>query len=519
MKKLPIGIQDFPTLIQEGYLYVDKTPLAYQLLTGQKGYFFSRPRRFGKSLLMSTLATIFKGQKELFQGLHIYSSDYQWNTFPIIQLDFSRVYAHTEEMLKDSLNHRLEEAAQENGIIFEKCSYPAESFSQLILALAKESQVVILIDEYDHPLLSNLEDENLTKKNREILNDFFSVIKSLGKWIRFAFVIGVSKFSKVSLFSGMNNLIDITLDPTFAALAGITELELSEYYASYIKNTALKNQESVEEIKDKIKQWYNGYCFTYEQNAPKVYNPVSVHFFLSSGYLTNYWFSTATPTFAIEMIRKKGFPVIDLNYGVQIGHGLVENHESHHINLIPLLFQTGYLTIDNYDKETRQYLLKFPNIEVRLSFFDHLLRGFTSLDDSQLAPHVCRLRDSLQKDNLEDFIQTLNTLFAEIPHTLHIAKEAYYHSIIYLILRNINLKVEPEVMTSHGRLDLVVFLDSSIYLFEFKLHGTAEEALNQIKSKKYHHRYLQSGKRITLVGVQLDFQQRRISSWLQELVC
>ncbi len=515
MKPLPIGIQDFAILRQEGFLYVDKTELILQLISVRQGLFFSRPRRFGKSLLLSTFASIFKGHKDLFRGLWIEKVSYDWESYPVIYLDLSEVYAHSPEMLKNSLNQRLIDIAKEYQVALECDPYPAENLIRLIRALNKGKGVVVLIDEYDHPLLSHVKDRELSEQNREILHDFFSVIKSQGKQIRFAFVTGVSKFAKVSLFSGMNNLKDISFDPAFSTLAGISEVELTRNYEDYIQKAAKQRDENLNETRMHMKNWYNGYNFSTSNQPVHVYNPVSLHLFLDVAILKHFWFSTATPTFAIDLLREQSFPIIDLEEGIIAGPELEEQHDIHRMNLIPLLYQTGYLTIVKYEEGAGKYHLKFPNLEVRSSFMNHLLGGLTDLSGSQMMPYFDTLSKSLEEHDLETFIFELNSFFAEVPYTLHIQKEAYYHSLIFLILRSLNLSVEPEVLTSHGRLDLAVTQGKHIYIFEFKIGSSAQSALDQIKKRKYLERYMNLGKSVILAGININTQERKITDWIE----
>lgn len=518
MKKLPIGIQHFPTLIVDGYLYVDKTELIHRLITEQRGHFLSRPRRFGKSLLCSTFAAVFQGKKELFKDTWIAQSDYDWQNYPILWFDFSTIVGHDAETVERSLQSALIYAAADVGITLEAGPSPVDTFISLIRHASHKQEVVIIIDEYDHPLLKVLDKSSELVKIRDLLSEFYTVIKSLGRLIRYVFVTGVSKFSKVSLFSGMNNLQDITLDPSYATLAGISEPELHTYYAEWITATAKKRNETPQYTCELIRKWYNGYCFSRAPDAVKVYNPVSLHLFFKEAELSNFWFGTATPTFAIDLISSQNYPILNLEQGVTIGASLNEHHEVTQINLIPLLFQTGYLTITHFDEESQTYNLAFPNEEVRRSFFDHLLNGLTKLDETQLGLHFAQLNHALQSNNLKEFFRGLNTLFAEIPYLLHIAKEAYYHSLIYLIIRAMRVRVEPEVAMSMGRLDLVVFINNTLYIFEFKFDASAQEALNQIIHTRYADRYKSAGKKIILVGASVNRQKRIIDDWIQQEV-
>jgi len=477
MKKLPIGIQYFPKLIRNNYHYVDKTQLIWQMITAGEGYFLSRPRRFGKSLLTSTLKAFFRGERNLFEGLWIASAPHDWHPVPVIHLDFSEVYAHTTEMLQQSLNSRLKDIALEHDLLFEPNSYPAESFIQLIRKLNRGNGVVVLIDEYDKPIISHLHDHTLLASNHDVLKDFFGVIKSSGEHLNFVLITGVSKFSKVSLFSGMNNLVDISLDQKFATLLGITEEELDLHYGEYINQTARSRAQPIEDVRALMRQWYNGYQFGRSEATQKVYNPVSLHLFLTHNQLSNYWFGTATPTFALELIKNQNYAVPNFEKELSIGLILEESHEVDKIDLLTLLYQTGYLTISSFQEESLTYKLKFPNEEVSLSFYDHLLHSFTAMLPTLLNPYLHAMKEAIINRDLDTFFGTINQLLSEIPYPLHVQKEAYYHSLIFLLLRSMALQVSAEVLTRHGRLDLALSHLDNLFLFEFKMDSSAQGVL------------------------------------------
>lgn len=516
-KKLPLGLQHFPHLIADECLYVDKTQLLYRLIEESRGHFLSRPRRFGKSLLISTLASLFQGKRELFATTWIASSSFSWLCHPVIWLDFSTLAGATIEELEDSLQRALQRAAEEMGCRLALGRTSMDTFMEFISQSAGDTGVVVLIDEYDHPLLRLQQKPDSLPAVRDWLSNFYGVIKAFNRYIRYAFVTGVSKFAKVSLFSGMNHLKDITLDPHYATLLGITEAELRSYYTNWLEAAAEERSSSVEEMIALLRHWYNGYCFSGAPGTTRVYNPVSLHLFFSEMRLANYWFSTATPTFAVNLIRTQNYPVAQLEKGVFIGSSLEELHEVTHPHLLPLLFQAGYLTIDGFDESKQLYQLSFPNEEVRRSFFDHLIKGFTEFDETQLSLHLPLLLQSLRAGDLGEFFEGLNLFFAEIPYALHLAKEAYYHSLIYLLLRALGLRVELEMATSLGRLDLALFVEERIYLFEFKCDSSAQSALAQIHAKGYANRYISSGKTLWLVGVNINRSLRRIEEWHDEL--
>jgi len=428
-------------------------------------------------------------------------------------LDFSEVYGQTPEMLKNSLNQRLKDVAFENKIHLDADPYPPETFIRLIRSMNRGKGVVVLIDEYDQPILKQMANRIVSLENQEILHDFFSVIKSQGKNIRFAFVTGVSKFAKVSLFSGMNNLDDLTLQDHYSSIAGITEKEIDQVYMPYVKSVAKRRGKTVEVVRKEMRKWYNGYCFSRTNQEARLYNPISLHQFLSQGDLTNYWFTTATPTFALKLIRERNYPVQTLEKGAEIGLRLEENHDSEQIDLITLLFQTGYLTISSYDEPSQTFVLNFPNEEVRQSFYNHLSREFIGMESSLIRPILKELKQHIHMRNWDDFFQGINQILSEIPYTIQVPNEAYYHTLIFLILRQLDLTTEAEVLTNRGRLDLVLFLEQYIVIFELKIDSSAEKALKQIREKGYSDKYQNKGQELLLIGVNIDSKKRLISEW------
>lgn len=374
--KLPIGIQDFEYLVTEGYTYVDKTDIIYQLITRGKPYFLARPRRFGKSLLVSTLHALFSGKRDLFKGLWIENSDWNWETSPIIRLDMSSIDSDTSKNFKLDLIRVLKEIAKENKVTLTGVS-PANYLENLIRKMSVKQKVVVLIDEYDKPILDNIDDLEVGKGIRKILRQFYTILKSEDRNLRFIFLTGVTKFTQVSLFSGMNNPEDLSFNPQCSTLLGFTETELDKYFA--------KDLEALEESRELIRQWYNGYRFSSNSEMPSVYNPISMMNYMKSKRMANYWFGTGTPTFAYEMIRKQGYQIPDFQKGILVSDSIEMNHDPKSIDLITLLYQSGYLTIKSYDKQTRRYLLDFPNIEVRRSFFEHLFIYFSNVQEYQLS--------------------------------------------------------------------------------------------------------------------------------------
>ena len=507
MKKLPIGIQTIEEVIEDGHVYVDKTALIFQLITEGKYYFLSRPRRFGKSLLVSTLKAIFNGDKELFKDCQIYSTDYTWEKHPIIHLDFTQIMTESSQDLGESLKKRLIKIAELYGKSIE-ISSPQEGLINLVEKLSEDGKVVVLVDEYDKPLIDNLEQIELAKANRNLLRNFFGTLKGLGRHLRFVFVTGVSKFSQVSLFSGLNNLKDITINPKYATLLGYTEEEIFLFFKGYLKEIEQKQKKTSQEIIELMRCWYNGYGFSRQKST--VYNPFSTLLFLENGEVDNYWFQTATPTFLINQIKKQTYPVDKIS-GVQVGDTIFNSHDLEKISLISLMWQTGYLTIKSYNSSTRLYCLDYPNEEVKVSFLEYLAEGITNMSMPQAAGCARECAAALHGYNLEEFFAKLKVFFADIPYDMHVSKEKYYQTVFYVIAKLIGLDAQLEVKTNIGRIDMVVITDKLLYIFEFKIDSSAEEALNQISDNKYFEKYVDLKKKPVLVGVNFDAKERNIT--------
>lgn len=391
MKKFPIGIQNFLRIRSEDFLYIDKTMIIHQMITQGVAYFLSRPRRFGKSLLVSTLEALFLGKRELFSGLWIDSCDYIWKEYPVIRMDISKTVSSSPEALATSLQELINANAKKYGVEGIERSFPSLSLSALVTELSKRGPVVILIDEYDKPLVHHLEDMDVVAKNRDILRDFYTMIKALDEYLHFVFVTGVSKFSKVSLFSGMNNLLDISLNPTYSTLLGLTDEEIHRDLQEELRSVSESRNKDEETNFKEMKQWYNGYLFSQSTDSERVYNPLSVFQFLKNAKLDNYWFTTATPALAIELIKKQKYPIPDLEQGTIVGKEIETDHEVDKIDLPTLLFQTGYLTIDSYDENSWTYRLKFPNEEVKRSFLEQLLFEFAEMRPSEMHTILFKL--------------------------------------------------------------------------------------------------------------------------------
>ena len=504
MKKLPLGIQTFSELIMEDYLYVDKTEEICSLINSGKYFFVSRPRRFGKSILVSTLEEIFAGNRELFKGLYIYDR-IEWEKYPVIKIDFSKItYSGSRELFIETFMEKLIETGNKYNISFSDRKSLKSVFDELIKKLSNINKVVILIDEYDKPIVDHITDREQAKSNIEVLREFYSVLKSCDKYLKFVFITGVSKFSKVSIFSGMNNLVDITLKRKFSSMLGITQEELLTNFRDYIHSLAEEEVLSEEDLVDKIKLWYDGYSW---DGKVRLFNPHSIlNLFLHSEF-ENYWFTSGTTAFLMDIIKKSAFNPANLE-GVTLGSYVFDSYDIESMDINSLLFQTGYLTVKDINRKRRLYNLVCPNFEVKESLLNHLLGSFINENASVITPLYVKLIDSLEKDDIDEFMTVIRYIFAKIPYTLHMPAESYYHSLFYMILALMGVNLDMEVLTDKGRVDGVLEFDDKFYCIEFKygkpgsdMSKLTEKAVKQIKEKKYYEKFLSEGKKVIFLGV------------------
>lgn len=512
LAKLPIGIQTFSEIREEGYAYVDKTPLIHRLVTEGKYYFLSRPRRFGKSLLVSTLQDLFEGRKNLFKGLDI-EDKWDWDTtHPVIKISFGGGTARNLESMQRIVGSVLRSSQAHLGV---ECAHPEHGgvcFQELIEAVYKKTgqKVVILVDEYDKFIVDNLDQLDVARQGRDVLRDLYSVIKESDAYIKFALLTGVSKFSKMSVFSGLNNLKDISLDERYATICGYTEKDLDTIFATHLEGAD----------RDEVRRWYNGYNFLGE----KVYNPFDVLLFIDSGQLfDNYWFASGTPNFLITLIQQNNYYIPRLD-NLKVSKSLIDSSDIENIQLEPILFQAGYLTIREVEQAARgglQFILDFPNKEVQLSFSDVIIDYLTN-HQSQRADFQDDLYRQLQGTDLDGFEQTLKSLFAAIPYNNYVNNtisnfEGYYASVIYAYLASLGLDITAEDTTSLGRIDLTIRIGDVIYILEFKVDGSGD-ALKQIRERNYQQKYLADGKKIILIGIDFDSTSRNVAGFAWEAV-
>ncbi len=509
-KKLALGNQEFSKLINKNCIYVDKTKIIYKLVNDGDYFFLSRPRRFGKSLLANTIKELYLGSKELFKGLWIYDK-WDWEkTYPVVKMSFSNI-SHDVIGLEKAIYNSLEDNAKINNISYEKESYP-EKFRELIIKLSENGRVVIIIDEYDKPIIDYMDNLEQAEENRKILKNFYSVLKDLDKYIKFFFITGVSKFSKVSIFSDLNNLTDITLRKKYSQIVGWTKEEIEKYFPEYIKDLGEVYKDIYPDIMQEIKKWYNGYSW---DGKNFVYNPVSLMNLFDSEEFSNYWFKTGTPTFLTELIKKRKFTIFDLER-IKINEMLLDAYEIENITLPPLLFQTGYLTIKEKKLGSRKITLGFPNFEVEEAFSLYLLSKLTLDKTDRTSTILIDIEESFEENRTEKFIKYVNILYKGISYNIVEDKENYYHSLFYMIMKMLGFEIDVEIETIDGRIDAVVKTDDNIYIIEFKVNQSSDVAIEQIKNKKYALKYDNDKRTIYLIGINFNTDKKEIDDWKQE---
>ncbi len=510
MKKLPIGIQSFEKLISENYIYVDKTQHIYDLITEGKYYFFSRPRRFGKSLLVSTLAAIFSGKRQLFSGLAIDSLSYEWKKHQVIIISFSDIPFAEPKELEEKIKNYLISIAQGYNITLAAHLSSGELLRSLVMELSKIEKVALLIDEYDYAILKYIHDTHKADQVREVIKNFYTVIKGLDPYLHFVFLTGVSRFSKASIFSGLNNLEDISMSAHYNALVGYTKHEIEKYFEEYLIFISQKRSVSIEFLLTEVKRWYDGYNFSKTSINEHIYNPFSVMLFCKNNDFSNYWFETGTPTFLINLLKIKDYPVQSFE-NIEATAGELGQFDIDDIELKTLLFQTGYLTIKSYDPDSRNYILGYVNKETIDSLGEYVIKSMTGIARSSTAKLVATVSKAFYQLDFARVFELLKAFFVQIPYTIQIADEKYYQTIFYLIFKMLGADIIVEEPTNIGRIDAVLQTKDHCFIIEFKINKTTEKALNQIETKKYYEPYLDCGKKIILVGITFDTEERNVS--------
>ena len=515
---LPVGIQDFERMITGGFLYVDKTRFIHHMVKPPQGfYFLARPRRFGKSLTVSTLDYLFQGRKALFKNLYIAGTDWEWRTHPVIKFDFNQMNSETPERLRESLLNFIFELSEDHGIRQTIRSVP-DNFARLITQLFSKTgkTVVVLVDEYDKPIISHLgaggEGLRIARENREVLKQFFGALKAgdVSAALRFVFITGISKFARVSIFSDLNNLNDISMQDRYDAMLGYTAEELHTRFAGHVEALRKRHGMTEKAILEKIHLWYNGYRFT--ETETRVFNPFSVVRLFDAGKFDAYWFETGTPSFLVHLIKEKAYPVADIE-DLILPKELFSLYDLDHLQLEPLLFQTGYITIDRFEGDL--FRMTYPNREVKTAFLAYLLNDFAGPENARTAAVYKRLHRHLDAMNLDDFTEGVRSVLASIPYPQFTGKkdEAFFHTVFYLMLSASGMEVRSEVLTSRGRMDLAVEFTDKVFVIELKCGQNSEKAIQQILDKRYYEKYLQTGREIYLMGINFDAETRTIRDW------
>ena len=509
----PIGIQNFEKIRKEGYTYVDKTALIHRLATTGTYYFLSRPRRFGKSLLVSTMEAYFKGKKELFEGLAMEQLEKDWSEYPVLHLDLNGKEYDSPQALTKNINYYLslwdKELATDTSSV-----YDIEIRFKQIIDIACEKtgkKVVILIDEYDKPIVDNLGNPELADNFKKTLQGFYSVLKAKDGQIRFGFLTGVSKIGKLSVFSGLNNLTDISIEPEYSDVCGISEEDLHKYFDESVAELAEANNLSIDECYGKLKDMYDGYHFSEESDG--MYNPFSLLSTFRSRKFKEYWFETGTPTLLVNVMKQTSFDVTTLSDQVEVSVEDLGGMQDIINRPIPLFFQTGYLTIKDYDKEFNIYTLGFPNDEVKNGFLKFIFSYYVPVNPAEGNTTTAKLAKALRTGSPDVFMRTLEALFANTTYQIQGDSEKNFQYAMYIIMELIGEYVQAERATSNGRIDLLLQTKDYIYIIEVKIDNTADAALQQIEEKGYAKPFVNDSRKIFKIGVSFSTANRRIEDW------
>ena len=522
-RKYPIGIQTFSEIIKDGYVYVDKTDLVWQLAHYAKYIFLSRPRRFGKSLLSSTLNSYFCGQRELFEGLKIMDLETDWEQYPVLHFDLSGAKHTSVQGVKDELNRLLDRMEANYGSNQGETT-PGMRFSGLIDRAYNQTgrQVVVIIDEYDAPLLDVLHEEERLKEMREVMQEFYQRLKMMEPYIKFCFITGITKFSQLSIFSTINNLMNVTMDPKFSSICGITEQELVTTLKEDIGLLAEAYKMTWEEMHSKLKLQYDGYHFS--EDSEEIYNPYSLMKSFLSRKVGNYWFESGTPTFLIRQMMNYQTDIMSLER-LEVPSSAFDQPTENMDDALPLLYQSGYLTIKDYDRESEIYTLSIPNQEVRVGYTQGLLPAYIGLRSADVqASFAVKFWRALKKDDIDLAMREMQAYLAGVPYVEGFKKklkdvsnaEGFYEYTMYLIFSMLNVYARAQIKCAGGRVDMVVWMPETVYVFELKVGDTAKSALQQINDKNYAIPYQTDGRRVVKVGVSMNAETRTVEEWVVE---
>ena len=510
--KYPIGIQNFEKIRREGYAYVDKTALMYKMVSEGSYYFLSRPRRFGKSLMVSTLEAFFSGKQELFDGLYAGTVDWEWKEYPILHLDLNVKKYETKEDLDKILNRHLEQWEQRYDSPYGDRDLEERFLHVVELAHQKTNvPVVILVDEYDKPLLQAIGNEALQTEYRNTLKAFYSVLKSCDAHIKFAFLTGVTKFGKVSVFSDLNNLKDITMLPSYSNICGITERELHDNFDEGVKELAENNSMTREECYERLRRDFDGYHFN-EYTKEGIYNPFSVLNTLDNKVFRDYWFETGTPSFLVYQLKKTCYPLEDMTTE-ELSTDTLNSIDIMDQNPLPLLYQSGYLTLKSYDKRFDSYILGFPNREVEQGFIKYLLPFYTPQTDNKSMFAITRFVKDVESGDAEGFMHRLQDFFAGGDYQVVGNTEKYFQNTLYVFFRLLGFYVNVERHTTGGRMDILIETPDYIYILELKVNQTAAVALQQIEEKGYAQPFASDPRQLFKIGINFSTDTKLIDDW------
>ena len=512
-KIYPIGIQNFESLRKDGFFYIDKTALVYQLVKTGRYYFLSRPRRFGKSLLISTLEAYFQGKKELFTGLAIEKLEKDWIEYPILHLDLNIERYDTPESLGNILEKNLAEWEKLYGAEISERTFSLR-FAGIIKRACEQTgqRVVILVDEYDKPMLQAIGNQELQKEYRNALKPFYGVLKTMDGCIKFALLTGVTKFGKVSVFSDLNNLNDLSMWNKYIDICGISDKELQENLEEEMHEFAEAQGMMYEQFRDKLREYYDGYHFT--QNSIGIYNPFSLLNAFDRKEFGSYWFETGTPTYLIELLKRYHYDLEHMAHAetyADVLNSIYGDEEP-----LPVIFQSGYLTIKGYNEEFGLYRLGFPNREVEEGFVKFLIPYYTRFNKIEAPFEIQRFVQEIRAGEPDAFFRRLQSFFADTPYELVKDLELHYQNVLFIVFKLVGFYVKAEYHTSQGRIDLVLQTDKYIYVMEFKLDGTAEEALHQINDKQYALPFAADSRKVLKIGVNFSNTTRNIERWVVE---
>ena len=512
-KIYPIGIQNFESLRKDGFFYIDKTALVYQLVKTGRYYFLSRPRRFGKSLLISTLEAYFQGKKELFTGLAIEKLEKDWIEYPILHLDLNIERYDTPESLGNILEKNLAEWEKLYGAEISERTFSLR-FAGIIKRACEQTgqRVVILVDEYDKPMLQAIGNQELQKEYRNALKPFYGVLKTMDGCIKFALLTGVTKFGKVSVFSDLNNLNDLSMWNKYIDICGISDKELQENLEEEMYEFAEAQGMTYEQFRDKLREYYDGYHFT--QNSIGIYNPFSLLNAFDRKEFGSYWFETGTPTYLIELLKRYHYDLEHMAHAetyADVLNSIYGDEEP-----LPVIFQSGYLTIKGYNEEFGLYRLGFPNREVEEGFVKFLIPYYTRFNKIEAPFEIQRFVQEIRAGEPDAFFRRLQSFFADTPYELVKDLELHYQNVLFIVFKLVGFYVKAEYHTSQGRIDLVLQTDKYIYVMEFKLDGTAEEALHQINDKQYALPFAADSRKVLKIGVNFSNTTRNIERWVVE---